>query len=239
MASGHDDDPGFWPGFVAAIAGLVQGLLIVAMALGVSLFVLGQLANGNPSVPVTSRLPAGTSPVKPATGKAEAPALLAKRQDASASQATASVVASTSAPIPQADASKSTPALQVLPAPPLAKASPVPPVVSVEFTGQVVQLPRGALRDLEAAARAARAAGVSRWRVEVETDEQDPARRRTAYLRLMAVRSALLTAGLPATDIEARLRPLPDAAGAPVAPAAEGDTVRVLALPALAVGAAS
>ena len=47
MAGGHDDDdPGFWPGYVAATAGLVQGMLIMAMALGISIFALGELASG-------------------------------------------------------------------------------------------------------------------------------------------------------------------------------------------------
>ena len=38
MAMSHDDeDPGFWPGYVAATAGLVQGMLIMSMALGTPL----------------------------------------------------------------------------------------------------------------------------------------------------------------------------------------------------------
>lgn len=49
MAAGHDDDdPGFWPGYVAATAGLVQGMLIMAMALGISIFALGAVSKGGP-----------------------------------------------------------------------------------------------------------------------------------------------------------------------------------------------
>ena len=55
----------------------------------------------------------------------------------------------------------------------------------------------------------------------------------------MAVRGALLAAGLPVADIEARLRPLPDAVEGQLALPPEGDTVRVMALPALLAGGAS
>lgn len=51
MAGANDDDPGFWPGYVAATAGLVLGLLIVTMALGISIFALGQLADLEPVAP--------------------------------------------------------------------------------------------------------------------------------------------------------------------------------------------
>jgi hypothetical protein len=49
MAMSHDDeDPGFWPGYVAATAGLVQGMLIMSMALGIAIFALGRISSGGP-----------------------------------------------------------------------------------------------------------------------------------------------------------------------------------------------
>lgn len=69
MAGGHDDDdPGFWPGYVAATAGLVQGMLIMAMALGISIFALGELASGG-------NKPQSTRPVGPG-GPLDAPTRL-------------------------------------------------------------------------------------------------------------------------------------------------------------------
>jgi hypothetical protein len=60
MAGGHDDDdPGFWPGYVAATAGLVQGMLIMAMALGISIFALGTLSSGGQDVSVRPAGPGG------------------------------------------------------------------------------------------------------------------------------------------------------------------------------------
>ncbi|RRQ51834.1 hypothetical protein [Sphingorhabdus wooponensis] len=49
MAGSHDDeDPGFWPGYVAATAGLVQGMLIMSMALGIAIFAMSSVATGGP-----------------------------------------------------------------------------------------------------------------------------------------------------------------------------------------------
>ena len=49
MAGSHDDeDPGFWPGYVAATAGLVQGMLIMSMALGIAIFAMSGVSSGGP-----------------------------------------------------------------------------------------------------------------------------------------------------------------------------------------------
>lgn len=223
MANAHVDDPGFWPGFVAAIAGLVQGLLIVAMALGVSLFVLGQLASGLPSPRAKTDPAAASSPAKSASLKTDKSAGFDQQSQGNTSRAMEPPA------LRKADGPTSPQLPPVTQVPTETVAPSVAPVVSVEFMGQLVQLPRGALRELEAAARDARAAGVSRFRVEVQTDAQDPARRRTAYLRLMAVRGVLMSAGFSASDIESRMMAWPDAETGAQAP--QGDTVKVLALP--------
>ncbi len=67
MAGGHDDDdPGFWPGYVAATAGLVQGMLIMAMALGISIFALGAVSKGGPDGSLRPVGPGGPLDVAPA-----------------------------------------------------------------------------------------------------------------------------------------------------------------------------
>lgn len=66
MAGGHDDDdPGFWPGYVAATAGLVQGMLIMAMALGISIFALGSLSSGGQDGGVRPAGPGGALDLAP------------------------------------------------------------------------------------------------------------------------------------------------------------------------------
>lgn len=70
MAGGHDEeDPGFWPGYVAATAGLVQGMLIMSMALGIAIFALGSVSTGGPEGsprPIGPGGPLNIAPVLPA-----------------------------------------------------------------------------------------------------------------------------------------------------------------------------
>jgi hypothetical protein len=70
MAGGHDEeDPGFWPGYVAATAGLVQGMLIMSMALGIAIFALGSVSTGGPegsARPIGPGGPLIIAPVLPA-----------------------------------------------------------------------------------------------------------------------------------------------------------------------------
>jgi hypothetical protein len=79
MAGSHDDeDPGFWPGYVAATAGLVQGMLIMSMALGIAIFALGSVSSGGPEGSVRPIGPGGpldAAPLLPAL----APAPIAER----------------------------------------------------------------------------------------------------------------------------------------------------------------
>lgn len=178
MAGGHDNDPGFWPGFVAAIAGLVLGLLIMAMVLGISLFVLGQLASLADKKPVHGPEPrADASPWPPAEVAAQI--LGASPRDNRPT-----------APPP--------PSVSLAP-------EPVRPVATLEFVAQAVLLPRSAQQYLAESVQQATEAGVRHWRLEVQTDEQDLSRQRAAFLRLMAVRNVLLEAGVPVTDVVTRL----------------------------------
>ena len=66
MAGSHDDeDPGFWPGYVAATAGLVQGMLIMSMALGIAIFALGSVSSGGPEGSARPIGPGGALDVAP------------------------------------------------------------------------------------------------------------------------------------------------------------------------------
>jgi hypothetical protein len=66
MAGSHDDeDPGFWPGYVAATAGLVQGMLIMSMALGIAIFALGSVSSGGPEGSARPIGPGGPLDVAP------------------------------------------------------------------------------------------------------------------------------------------------------------------------------
>jgi hypothetical protein len=81
MAGGHDDDdPGFWPGYVAATAGLVQGMLIMCMALGISIFALGAVSKGGPDGslrPVGPGGPLDEAPILPALAPVPVPQRMA------------------------------------------------------------------------------------------------------------------------------------------------------------------
>jgi hypothetical protein len=81
MAGSHDDeDPGFWPGYVAATAGLVQGMLIMSMALGIAIFALGSVSSGGPEGSVRPIGPGGpldAAPVVPALAPVPIPERMA------------------------------------------------------------------------------------------------------------------------------------------------------------------
>jgi hypothetical protein len=83
MAGGHDDDdPGFWPGYVAATAGLVQGMLIMSMALGIAIFALGSVASGGPDEsarPIGPGGPLDAAPLLPALAPVPIPERMAMR----------------------------------------------------------------------------------------------------------------------------------------------------------------
>ena len=66
MTNSHDgEDPGFWPGYVAATAGLVQGMLIMSMALGIAIFALSSVSSGGPEGSVRPIGPGGPLDVAP------------------------------------------------------------------------------------------------------------------------------------------------------------------------------
>ena len=81
MAGSHDDeDPGFWPGYVAATAGLVQGMLIMSMALGIAIFAMSSVSSGGPegsARPIGPGGPLDVAPVLPALAPGPIPERMA------------------------------------------------------------------------------------------------------------------------------------------------------------------
>lgn len=66
MTHSHDgEEPGFWPGYVAATAGLVQGMLVMSMALGIAIFALSSVVSGGPEGSVRPIGPGGPLDVAP------------------------------------------------------------------------------------------------------------------------------------------------------------------------------
>ena len=212
MASGHEEEAGFWPGYVAAVAGLVQGLLIMAMALGISIYALGKLA-------VAEEYAEQAAKDQAARDKAAAAAAAVAARDVAGPW-----------PVGPRPASAST-----LP-PPLLQPRPVGlPVATalvgtISFYGDAVDLPDTSAGDVAAMVARHRAAGAVRWRLTLAAPLADPRARRAGYLRLLSIRRALLAAGVDVAEISAglveggsggegpalaELRPF-DAAGAPV-----------------------
>lgn len=173
MASVHDDEPGFWPGYVAAVSGLVQGLLIMAMALGAAIFALGQISRTAP-VPVGGRPPLPVVNVPAGAPRAERLPM----------------------PVPVPAAGQAGPApLQPRLAGPEAR-------IVAGFQGDAVILPDSARPGLLAALYRAEGAGVQRWRITIPADLANPRDQRAAYLRLLGLRSLLVQHGVPGTSID-------------------------------------
>lgn len=202
MASVHDDEPGFWPGYVAAVSGLVQGLLIMAMALAAAIFALGQISRKAPA------LAGGRPPLPAAPAPAGAP-----RAD----------LLPLAVPVPPA-------AGQAGPAPLQPQVAGSVPRIVAGFQGDAVILPDSARPGLIVAIYRAQGAGVQRWRITMPASLDDPRDQRAAYLRLLGLRNLLVQQGVAAGAIdlwieqggavgatrEARIEPI-DASGAPVA----------------------
>lgn len=212
MAGGHEEEAGFWPGYVAAVSGLVQGLLIMAMALGISIYALGRLA----ATAAAGAKKAAVAPVlPPALGETPVPAL-------------PPFEAGVPPPAPP-------PLATIGPQPSPPRGLPVPPRIitaTVTFFGDAVDLPATSVADVKDILEAHRSGGAERWRLTLAADLSNPRERRAGYLRLMAIRSVLIGSGIPAGQVQlqlvareagsagdgsavAELQPL-DAAGAPL-----------------------
>ena len=214
MSAHDDDDPGFWPGYVAAVSGLVQGLLIMTMALGISIYALGQLAKASgPSMTP----PTGPDEPLPPPRAAPLPRLMSEI-----------LVPQQRAPLPAGSAPPAETSAE-----PVIDASVTPPAVGgkairIAYLGDAVTLPRSSEAALGEAIDADRKAGAAGWRVVLAADLDVPRERRAGYLRLMSVRSILLKRGVPAEKISVDLIAAKELANPP---ANAGDSVTAELLP--------
>lgn len=215
MALVQDEEPGFWPGYVAAVSGLVQGLLIMAMALGVAIYALGQLSQAKRAAPLE---PARRAPA--ASG--QAPAGFARE-------------ARLPLPAPVPPVGLSGPAPTPAPIPAVREGDPAP--IQAGFAGDAVILPTSAVPGLIASLYRAGGAGVTRWRITIPADVSDPREQRAAYLRLLGLRALLVRHGIAPSAIDlwidagapavggagrvARIEPAPEAPAGPAAPAGD------------------
>ena len=181
--AGHDDEePGFWPGYVGAVSGLVQGLLITAMALGISIIALGQIAK-LPRRPQPSAAPVAVT--SSALQTSPQPPLQ---------------VGSGFANRPQT--AQQQPQPEVRPAKPPEKAYAR---LTIGFLDDAIILPKSSAAAISDAVSRRLAAGAKRWRIHGATDLGDPRLRRMVYLRLLSVRESLLKSGVRANQIDVEL----------------------------------
>ena len=181
MAAANDDDPGFWPGYVAAIAGLVQGLLIMTMALGISIFALGQLASVSKRGKVALAAPEPAPALAPGAVPTTLPDYVPPQ--------------SPLAP-PQVGG--------FAPEQPPPSAQPGRPT-TLTFEGDAVAIPGTSEADIVAAIERDKAAGSVSWQVRLAANLDNPRDRRAGYLRLLAMRNILVNAGVAPARVDVRL----------------------------------
>jgi hypothetical protein len=225
MAGGSDDDPGFWPGYVAATAGLVQGLLIVSMALGVSIFGLGQLAEmeiENLNKTAAAKVIANQAK---AAAEEEAAQLVVSVQNIAANfpSISASIVALKPSVVKEqqrkeADQAQLTDPDSVSPEPlgldalleqaekEWARPEKAGRSINVAFVADAVTIPDSSSQEIRAAIQKDAMSGAKKWRVFIPADATDPRSVRAGYLRLIALRQALMDAGVSSGGIELKIR---------------------------------
>jgi hypothetical protein len=176
MAGGHEEDAGFWPGYVAAVSGLVQGLLIMAMALGISIYALGQLA-------------------------VDADRTARAKRSAAAGEETGALPMP-NAPSPPPELRTSPPATMASGG---ALRPPEAIVARISFFDDAVDLPDASAADVATIVAAHRAGGAARWRLMLGAELGNPRARRAGFLRLLAVRKVLLGTGVEADRVQLQL----------------------------------
>lgn len=198
MAGGHEEEAGFWPGYVAAVSGLVQGLLIMAMALGISIYALGRLAA---SAAAGSKKAAVAPASPPVSGQPPGPAL------------------------PPFDLGRAEPAPLPGPPPVPPRGIPAPPeiiVATITFFGDAVDLPPTSAGDVRSIIDAHKAGGAERWRLTMAANLENPGQRRAGYLRLLAIRNIVMATGVSADRVQLQLT------GRQAAGAGEGSAIAEL-----------
>lgn len=191
MAGGHDDDAGFWPGYVAAVSGLVQGLLIMAMALGISIWAIGQLAVSSDRAARAKKAAerADQGAGSGASGLASAPSPTSSLRPSASSGPQSGTQGAAGSPGAQPGAPRPAEAI----------------VARISFFDDAVDLPDASAQDVATIVAAHRAGGGARWRLTLGADLSNPRERRAGFLRLLSVRKVLLGSGIEADRVQLEL----------------------------------
>jgi hypothetical protein len=178
----EEDSVGFWPGYVAAVASLVQALLLLSAVLAMAVFQLGltigQQVDAKTALAMTKEMPLDNAAQKAVIHKNEAKTALAMTKKMPSDSAAHKAV------MPKDDAE----------AP-----------LKVTFSDSVWQLSASEVTQVTAVVRQLQQQEVPRWRMWLPTQTDDPRKRRLGFLRVMAVRNVLLAIGVSAEKIDVQL----------------------------------
>ena len=190
MSSHDEESSGIWPAYVAAMACLMQALLLLMAVIAIANFLSGQAASmakaSNQSVHLSGDEEGGAS------GLLGLPVPGAKS-------------------VPQRPSPP--PSLKAALTPAEVEASADGAGLRFTFSADAFRLEDTQAARLRTfvASQGARAEGAARWRVWATVDTRDVQARRGAYLRLMSARAWLMEAGVPATAIDLQLFSDPEA----------------------------
>jgi hypothetical protein len=161
----EEDSAGFWPGYVAAVASLVQALLLLSAVLAMAVFQLGLLIG------------------QQMDAKAALAMTIEKLSDTAADQAAR-----------QKDDAEAP--------------------LNVTFSDAVWQLSEGeAAQVTNELQQLQQRQAVTRWRVWLPTQTDDPRKRRFGFLRVMALRNVLIKSGIAPDKIDVQLLQVAEAEG--------------------------
>lgn len=228
MSSG-DDEADFWPGYVAASAGLVQALLVVTMALGISIYAVDQLANladlqkrveaeredaknklsfGKLSAVdggVGSSIPLSQFENLTASGEIATRPMQDAQDNASSDSAFDPATALETLVTEQEETDKSSATASTSlkeKREDLERAIRAETYISITFIGDTVEIPASSATEIVAAISMDAVSAAYKWRVVVPSYSNEPRASRAGYLRLVGLRSVLMDAGVPSDRIE-------------------------------------
>ena len=182
----ENEDAGFWPAYVASMAGLVQSLLLVVSILAVALYQMGgRMAEKMDAAEALQLVSPAPAPVPGRAGMMLAMGRGVQSQPAAARQAALQSRGGTWR-------------------------------LMIRFTGSTIDLgekTRGALAeqlqrfDRGLADKNPTNGDVKHWQVGLSVDTSDRIATRAAYLRVLEVRNAMIAAGVAPGSIAVRLDP--------------------------------
>lgn len=228
--SGDESEADFWPGYVAASAGLVQALLVVTMALGISIYAVDQLADladiqeliEAEQQDAQNRLSFGSLDAEDggigssipftqfdnltASGETE-PRIMQDFEEVVASADSLDLNTDLkSSLMEQIEPNRlATTALTESANEQMQDAEAVSRAetyISITFIGDAVEIPSTSAAEIVNALSLDAVSSAYKWRVVVPSYSNEPRASRAGYLRLVGLRSVLMDAGVPADRIE-------------------------------------